>query len=395
MYLQTERTDRPSPTDVERIAALRDPVLRNLQITQCYHELSLVVAARTAPAANWCTFATWASKQAGQTIRKEDMRRTLERFLTSESRTEPTTDNVVALAQALDSPREPNEIRQQAWAVLNPLGAMERASDSVARGNLKVFAEIGREFARFAATCLDDPSFNADHLAHFCASLRPGEPPEGQRLLRQAFARYYQALFERDPKVRAEAMLLANLEIGLHEQTRLQPEITAALEAGWVKPRLFTLRLLQALFPGRGWFLYLTLLVRHVFRRPTLFDLAMNQLRVDIRQQLRSLVTEHMMVLTLPHGVCLRLGEDLHAEFPALIKQVANPDLLVLLKEIDPTPDSLSETGAVDWSNLAERLHFIADLFRCYGETADLFEPPFTLDQTTALKAGQLPLGSL
>jgi len=59
----------PASAEVDRIATLGDPVLRNLQITQCYHELASALAKRTGPHANWCTFATWASKQAGQTIR--------------------------------------------------------------------------------------------------------------------------------------------------------------------------------------------------------------------------------------------------------------------------------------------------------------------------------------
>ena len=30
----------PTVEDIDRIARLNDPILRNLQITQCYHELS-------------------------------------------------------------------------------------------------------------------------------------------------------------------------------------------------------------------------------------------------------------------------------------------------------------------------------------------------------------------
>jgi hypothetical protein len=52
----------PTVDDVERIAAIADPVIRNLRITQCYHELAVTMAARTGTGANWCTFATWASK---------------------------------------------------------------------------------------------------------------------------------------------------------------------------------------------------------------------------------------------------------------------------------------------------------------------------------------------
>ena len=70
--------------EVDRIVAIDDPILRNLQITQCYHEISLRVAEILGRSANWCTFATWASKQAGQTIRREDLVRAFEeRFLLS------------------------------------------------------------------------------------------------------------------------------------------------------------------------------------------------------------------------------------------------------------------------------------------------------------------------
>ena len=74
----------PTVAEVEHIAALEDPLIRNLQITQCYHELALALRERTSSSANWCNFAVWASKQAGQTIRKEDLARALENLLRGE-----------------------------------------------------------------------------------------------------------------------------------------------------------------------------------------------------------------------------------------------------------------------------------------------------------------------
>ena len=62
-------TEVPDPGEVRRITAIRDPVLRNLEITHCYWRLARAMAVRTGTGANWCTFATWASKQAGSTIR--------------------------------------------------------------------------------------------------------------------------------------------------------------------------------------------------------------------------------------------------------------------------------------------------------------------------------------
>src|ERR687890_2640130 len=63
----------PSVEEVRRIAAIANPVVRNLEITQCYARLSAAMEQRTGRCANWCTFATWASRQAGRTIRGEDI----------------------------------------------------------------------------------------------------------------------------------------------------------------------------------------------------------------------------------------------------------------------------------------------------------------------------------
>ena len=64
----SQKVSGSSVTEVATIGAIDDPVIRNLRITQCYHELSAAIAERASPGANWCTFATWPSRQAGQTI---------------------------------------------------------------------------------------------------------------------------------------------------------------------------------------------------------------------------------------------------------------------------------------------------------------------------------------
>lgn len=381
----------PTVPEVEQIAALTDPVIRNLQITQCYHELALAMTARAGINANWCTFATWASKQAGQTIRKEDLARILENMLEASS---PAQD-VVDSAQALGSQHTEAEIQETVADVLNPLAAFNRASEAVGRGNKKVYEEIGREFARFYAVCLNDPVFDADNIARFCQGLRPGEPPDGQQYLRQAFTRYYQALFESDSKTRAELMLLANIEIGFHEQTRLQPEIAAAMNAAFVDYSHFRLRLIKALFPYRGWLARLRLFLLKLFDRPRPLDAAINTLLAEARRRAHLLITEYVMTIGFPGGVRLRLGDDVPGEFPNSLKQITLSDLRALLDRIDPNPDSPRDSGAVDWARLPDRLHFIADLFRCYHESSDLFEPPFTPQQIADLKAGHLPKGRL
>jgi hypothetical protein len=151
---------------VRRIVAGRDPVIRNLQITQCYFELSRSLAALTGPGANWCSIATWASKQAGQSIRKEDLVRTFERLL-HQSRPAALAAQTMSLeATAIEG--QPSRSLAGAVDVLraaiSPTAAFTRNSEAVARGNRKVFEEIGFEFARFLAVFPD----GRRKVAEFC-----------------------------------------------------------------------------------------------------------------------------------------------------------------------------------------------------------------------------------
>lgn len=384
-----------STVEVDRIAAHEVAVIRNLQITQSYYGLSAAMAERLGACASWCTFAAWASKQAGNTIRGEDLYRSLQQAL---SKTPALSDAMVNLLDTLlMSGQQPDKegLRRLVWELLDPGAAADRAADAVARGNQKVYAEIGREFARFIETCLPDETYNEAHITGFCEALRPGDPPDGQRYLQQAFKRYYQALFETDVQQKAELILLANIEIGFHEQTRLQPEIAEALEASVLQPRDFKLRLLGALFPRSSWIVYASMLLRQLLGRPTLLDQAISRFFEAARHQIRLILTDHLMVLGFPKGKTLRLGDDLKAQFPPLLRQLHYPDLLAMLARVDATPNSMKDTGAADWADLYDRLHFIVDLFRCSHLNSDLLEPPFDAEQTEAILAGSLPGGRL
>jgi hypothetical protein len=420
----------PSVADVERITALADPVVRNLQITQCYHELSLDLAARTGGSANWCTFAVWASKQVGQTIRKEDLERTIEQLWTMSS-----TMAVVARSpdsiphQATDTSRRtqlPASLRTAGRSILTTLSlgtslidlvdhqvidlvdhhdriraavraasSFEHASEACARGNRKVFQEIAREFARFLATFAGDTAFDAERIAEFCAALHPGEPPDGQRYLVQAFTSYYRALFEHDSKTREEHLLLGNLAVGLHEQTRLQPEITEALNAPVVDPLELRRRLLEILLPHVRWpaRLQWNLSSRIGLHNPV--DVLLSQLVEEARLLGRVAVTEHFMTFGLPGGVRLKLGQDLHGDFPPALALPVDGELLALLELVDPTPNSLRGTAVADWSDWPDRMHFIADFFRCFQQRRDLLSPPFSPPQVEGLQEGRRPEGRL
>jgi len=106
-------------------------------------------------------------------------------------------------------------------------------------------------------------------------------------------------------------------------------------------------------------------------------------------------VTDHLMTLHLPSGEVLRLGRDLPRKFPEDLAQISNPWLQEMLGQVDLTPDSLSGSGAEDWANFPDRMHFIADFFRVYQMRQPLFELPFTNLQMARIKSGERPDGPL
>jgi hypothetical protein len=262
-----------------------------------------------------------------------------------------------------------------------PLDAFERASDEVARGNLKVFAEIGFEFARYLEG-------NAP-FDRFLEGLRPGDPPDGQRYLRDAFTHYERQRVERDPKAHAELGVLANLEIGLHEQTRLQEQIRAALDAAFVTQEELGLRTLVAVVPSaRNWW--------RIVRRPAtaVFGAFARALQRASTRLARELITASLMVLSLP-GRVLALGTNLADEYPEPLREPANRDFVELLARYEPVPPAPDDCGARDWSDLNQRMHYISHVFRAFHLDDALSRPPFTQEQVASFDRDVVPDGNL
>jgi hypothetical protein len=273
---------------------------------------------------------------------------------------------------------------------------IDRISDAVARGNRKVFEEIGWEFARFLSLCFRDEAFDQQGLDAFCAGFRAGNPPDGQHYLKQAFTHYYKALFEQDPQLRTELELLANLEIGFHEQTRLQPEIAASLNAAMdLDIELIRKKIVDSFFPPESWLARIRLAYLKITGQTSRLDKAIDQLMKRLQGIVRELLTAHLMTLTLPPDLRLSLGRDLDKPYPDALTRISCTGLLAMLSEIDPTPDSVAQSGAIDWADLRERIHFIAELFRCYHIEPVLHSAVFTPEQIEAMREGKLPAGRL
>lgn len=376
----------PSVEDVEQVSRLSDPVLRNLWITNHYHRLAVSFPSGAGGGANWCTFAVWASRQAGQTIRGEDVLDVIERRLGRESR---LINGINRLWRGVFvyAMEHPESKRARALRIVTA-GPLSRASDAVARGNRKVYEEIAREFARFLPLCRNGV-IAPNELAVFLAGLRPGDAPEGQDYLRRAFTHYAAALETADPVARAELVLLSNLMIGLHEQTRLQPEILEALEVPFATFDDVGRRLLHVFVPG---------CMKWHWTVKTPIAVAVGAVArtagLTLRGATRFLITERMMTLSFPDAM-IHLGRDLRGDYPAPLRDPRNADLVELLNRFRPPGHDPNGVGACDWSVLEQRMCLIAQLFRLRQTDPVLFNAPYNADQVTAFEAGRLPEGEL
>jgi hypothetical protein len=271
---------------------------------------------------------------------------------------------------------------------------MEKAGDAVARGNKKVFEEIGKEFAAFINSCMKDDAYNESSINDFCKHLKKGPPPGGQEYLDQAFQLYYKSFFEKDTKLKEEMILQANIEIGFHEQTRLQPEIAESLNAGMVDPKIIkdflTGKLVNSKsIPGKIIYFF-----RWLTGGTKMLKKASDDLVIAAEKHIRNIITKQLMTLNLPPSTCLHLGNDLDAPYPLNLRIIQNPGLIALLKQFS-APGTRDGAGCNDWADLQQRIRYIANLFRCYQETKELFNDAFTVEQVNEIKSGGIPQGRL
>ncbi|MFJ5230884.1 hypothetical protein ACIQBJ_13435 [Kitasatospora sp. NPDC088391] len=343
---ESERT-AVAVEEIAEIAALADPVLRNLRITLAYHELA-VATARVLGRENvsWCAFGAWASNTAGRSIRGESA--------------PAAVRAAVALARRAPAP-------------LRPLGELpgrvvRQVAAHVADGNLLVFRDLGPLFAdlveEFGRPGPPGP-VHGRAVERCVARLRPGPAEDGgQDLLVAAVHSYGRAFLAADPGERAEHVLLANLRVGLHEQIRLQQAIAGALAPPAGVPLLGLLR--------RSW---------------------------------EAVITRRLMDLALPAAdfgttgrpVSQRIGADVRGggpagtPFPAALTRLRNVELKALLYDIDRTPNTLAGSAAADWALLGDRMNFVADLFRSRQQEQSLLRAPFTAEQAAAIRRGAVP----
>ena len=379
----------PTPTqaEVDAIIRMEDPVLRNLHITQTYHVLKVALTDVLGEEdVNWCGFATWASKTAGAFIRKDVLPGLLADLL---DRADAVTRSIAELQDKLLG----------AWGASVGVQfvlarTLEDITDEVARhaarGNFIVFEELAPLYVdlleKFSGLDAPDPS----RLEAVLSRLVPGPVEEGgQDLLIRAAKAYYEAIFTKDRKARAELMFLANALVGYHEQTRLQGPVLAALNAPLREVFLDNLVEFTRADPARRVRGMPEWGVRGAF----------TPLATRLERLWRELETKTLMRIELP-DVTLRLGEDIPAltlerDFPPDLTRLEHPELVALMAELDRTPDDTAGSASRDWGSLGDRMNLIVDLFRVRQQDRLLYDQPFTFLQVDAFQQGRVPHGRL
>lgn len=400
----------PTPEDVASIVALdSDPALRNLRITQGYHDLSEGMRARTGGVdMNWTTLGTWASKTAGRFIRNEEVPAAFRKLLHQHGLLGEITkrlglSGLVGLVG----------------------GIIDDVSTNIMVGNRVVFEELAGCFAAFLAERSGDTERDDAALERFLERYSDGDPlPDqarwvdgvlvaeqqgGQAMLKDMCRALYAAIFESDPNTRAELLLLANGYGGLHEQTRLQTYIAGSLNA-----------------PVED------LLMRHAHEQldsdtaKTLAEKLLRPLVKKIEEAWHDFATLAMMELYLPDGTLhlsrpIPIGGDA-PPVPAALETIENEALRRVLDQYDaldlvidkPLLERIEdrfralfdlgydkserqdiEVGALDWVELDQRMHYILVLFRARAQDQRLFAQPFTAEQRDIIVAGRVPDGPL
>lgn len=412
------------PEDVRRIAGLDDQAhLRNLLITQGYHDLSKALLARTGGSdMNWCTLGSWASKTAGTFIRDEEVPSAFRKLLSAAGTFRPTSDE---LERTMDLGADAPEfsLLEIARAILHD------CSTYITVGNKVVYAELAQCCADFMHALGGDTAPDPAKLAAFQARYTGGDPqPDevewgphrtllsrprgGQALLRGMVEQLYRAMFETDAKRRAERILFANALGGLHEQTRLQTYITGGIDAPIANTLIaWAHKHVDRHAPGpRRDHLHATV------------DARLPLLARLIQRAWHAFSTDLLMTLTLPDGV-LHLGRSIPHDdgeplLPPALATISDPELAALLDRhgalhvrIDHSAlgwlearirtlfgaatsigaDELADAGALDWTSFDQRMRFILTLFRVRQQDTDLFQQPFTDEQRAAIFAGRIP----
>lgn len=380
-----------TPLTVEEanaVAALADPTYRNLRITQGYHDLKIALTDTLGEKnVTWCAYATWASKTAGNFIRGEEVPSLIRDYLARADHVMPSLAGVNAQLSGVHA----GAMLDHSFIVTTIETVMRDVTDQIALGNLKVFAELAPIYAKWVATFAGKPPRDETAIDAFVASTFTPGPIEkgGQDLLVDAFRAYHQAIYETDEARKAQMMFHANALVGYHEQMRLQDPIAGSLNAPLVDVFMKNAKALARVKVPE--FLHGAV--------EALLDRGLRPVAERVEREWQQVSTRWLMTLALPN-IVLSLGEDVpplteQAMFPEELVLASWEPLVTILEKLDRTPNTVKGSAADDWALVGDRMNYIVDFFRSRQQDPQMYEQPFSDAQLAAIRAGQVPAGSL
>lgn len=274
----------------------QDKIARNQKITRDYANVSRQMQDVLGPGAgaNWATFAGFASSRAGQAIRNQD---------------DPggrTDRDLTALGSSLPL----------VGGMFKPYNNMyTNESNQASAGNSKVYNEIYPKFQDFVKTFKGLKQPDQQKWDQFAKGFSPD-----QHTLLDGFHNYYNSMFQTG-KAKNESITLGNIQMGLHEQRRLQPQIQGAFP------------------PGQS---------------------------AQLTQTAQAQIGSHTY----------NLGQDVKGGIDPSLRNIDNPQLRSILQQYAPNVlhGSTQGSGARDWANLDERMRFIATLFASHYSDPSLYQ---------------------
>jgi hypothetical protein len=379
------RSERDTvPTDIARVTGLQDPVLRNLYISQRYHDLATLLTNKLGgPDVTWPAFATWTSKAAGDAIRNEETPGFVRDLVTgAEDDIMPWLGRIEVVIHALLP-----TTGFHASFVLSPIReALDVTATSIARGDRKLFAELAPLFARFVEHMGFSRAPTPEALARFLESLDPRHGAEGgQEALRGAFTAYHRAILESDSVAKARFVLLGNCLVGLHEQIRLQPEVAEIMD---VPVDVILRKHVHATIVSGVDEAVFARLVRAI-------EKPFSGLAAVVGNLWTLVATRYLMSIALP-GFTIRgakvTGQAASRTFiPPSLQNITAPDgLVTLFRQYDRSRAS-REAPSIDWRVLDERMHFVVNLFRSRQQDPQLLAQPFSDAQRELIELDRVP----
>lgn len=360
--------------ETDAVAAITDPVARNLRITQLYHELELAMAdVFESDDLSWCAYGVWASRQVGdamQGLPTDHVRVLLD---------DPEFIGKLALPPDLDrwarrlvpiAHRLPDSVLAAVLDALQP-----HLAQALGQGNHRVFTELAPTFAGFLDLVRDadgDPDAIEARLPDLYERIGHVTYPGGAGYeLTVLCACYLRAMRSTDPHQRAQLIFYANLRGAHYEQQRVQGPLEDVSDV---------ILELPASAIGQGGAVGSTI---HALGRAA--PRTTHRLRHTIGAVIGNTVTDIAVRVNTPIDD-LAVGDALQidgsgASYPPDLRHLDLPEFAQFLQH----PDDWMSLGAeaereirVDnWVNYHERMPFIAHVMRMRQQSTELRQPPF------------------